>query len=82
MRRFNIEKFVSIGTITPIEIPPALQGGGYLERLPGGTNAPYGWPKMMLVQSQAYRTEYGLIPLPLPTIYTDLEITSIPIPPM
>ena len=57
-----IEKFVAIGTIcaypkfTPVPFKEEELWNGYPEE----TNAPYGLAKkMLLVQSQAYRTEYG-----------------------
>ena len=58
----NIEKFVAIGTVcaypkfTPVPFKEENLWNGYPEE----TNAPYGLAKkMLLVQSQAYRTEYG-----------------------
>jgi GDP-L-fucose synthase len=58
----NIEKFVAIGTIcaypkfTPVPFKEEDLWNGYPEE----TNAPYGLAKkMLLVQSQAYRREYG-----------------------
>jgi len=58
----NIEKFVAIGTIcaypkfTPVPFNEEDLWNGYPEE----TNAPYGLAKkMMLVQSQAYRKQYG-----------------------
>ena len=58
----NIEKFVAIGTIcaypkyTPVPFKEEDLWNGYPEE----TNAPYGMAKkMMLVQSQAYRKQYG-----------------------
>lgn len=61
-RRRGIEKFVAIGTIcaypkfTPVPFREADLWNGYPEE----TNAPYGLAKkMLLVQSQAYRQEYG-----------------------
>jgi GDP-L-fucose synthase len=58
----NTEKFVAIGTIcaypkfTPIPFKEENLWKGYPEE----TNAPYGLAKkMLLVQSQAYRAEYG-----------------------
>ena len=58
----NIEKFVAIGTIcaypkfTPVPFKEEDLWNGYPEE----TNAPYGLAKkMLLVQSQAYRQEYG-----------------------
>ena len=61
-RRFGVSKFVAIGTIcaypkfTPVPFKEDDLWNGYPEE----TNAPYGLAKkMMLVQSQAYRQEYG-----------------------
>jgi len=61
-RLFGIEKFVTIGTIcaypkfTPIPFKEEELWNGYPEE----TNAPYGLAKkMLLVQSQAYRQQYG-----------------------
>jgi GDP-L-fucose synthase len=58
----NVEKFVAIGTIcaypkfTPVPFKEEDLWNGYPEE----TNAPYGLAKkMLLVQSQAYRAEYG-----------------------
>ncbi|MDP2895374.1 MAG: GDP-L-fucose synthase [bacterium] len=58
----GIEKFVAIGTIcaypkfTPVPFKEQDLWNGYPEE----TNAPYGLAKkMLLVQSQAYRREYG-----------------------
>jgi GDP-L-fucose synthase len=58
----NVEKFVAIGTIcaypkfTPVPFKEKSLWSGYPEE----TNAPYGLAKkMLLVQSQAYRAEYG-----------------------
>jgi GDP-L-fucose synthase len=61
-RQQGIEKFVAVGTIcsypkhTPIPFREEELWNGYPEE----TNAPYGLAKkMMLVQSQAYRQQYG-----------------------
>ncbi|VVC04498.1 GDP-L-fucose synthase [Candidatus Bilamarchaeum dharawalense] len=61
-RIFNIKKFVATGTIcaypkfTPVPFHEENLWDGYPEE----TNAPYGLAKkMMLVQSQAYRQQYG-----------------------
>jgi len=58
----QVEKFVAIGTIcaypkfTPVPFKEENLWNGYPEE----TNAPYGLAKkMMLVQSQAYRQQYG-----------------------
>ena len=60
--RRGIEKFVATGTIcaypkfTPVPFRESELWNGY----PDETNAPYGMAKkMMLVQSQAYRQQYG-----------------------
>jgi GDP-L-fucose synthase len=61
-RQAGIEKFVALGTIcaypkfTPVPFKEENLWNGYPEE----TNAPYGWAKkMLLVQSQAYRQQYG-----------------------
>jgi len=61
-RQRNIEKFVALGTVcaypkfTPVPFKEENLWIGYPEE----TNAPYGLAKkMLLVQSQAYRQEYG-----------------------
>jgi GDP-L-fucose synthase len=58
----NVEKFVALGTIcaypkfTPVPFKEEDLWNGYPEE----TNAPYGLAKkMLLVQSQAYRQQYG-----------------------
>jgi GDP-L-fucose synthase len=58
----NLEKFVAIGTVcsypkfTPVPFKEDDLWNGYPEE----TNAPYGLAKkILLVQSQSYRTEYG-----------------------
>ena len=62
-RRFGIDKFVTIGTVcsypkfTPVPFQEDERWNGYPEE----TNAPYGLAKkMLLVQGQAYRQQYGL----------------------
>jgi len=62
-RLFSIEKVVVLGTVcaypkfTPVPFREADLWNGYPEE----TNAPYGLAKkMLLVQAQAYRQEYGL----------------------
>ncbi len=72
-RQFKVDKFVALGTIcaypkyTPVPFKEKDLWNGYPEE----TNAPYGLAKkMMLVQSQAYRAQYGfnsifLLPLNL-----------------
>jgi len=61
-RQFGVEKFVALGTIccypkfTPVPFKEEDLWNGYPEE----TNAPYGLAKkMLLVQSQAYRQQYG-----------------------
>ena len=61
-RRYDVEKFVATGTIcaypkfTPVPFHEDDLWNGYPEE----TNAPYGLAKkMMLVQAQAYRAQYG-----------------------
>lgn len=61
-RLFGVEKFVAIGTVcaypkfTPVPFKEEDLWNGYPEE----TNAPYGLAKkMLLVQSQAYRAQYG-----------------------
>src|SRR3989344_6941093 len=61
-RKAGIEKFVAIGTVcaypklTPVPFKEENLWDGYPEE----TNAPYGLAKkMLLVQSQAYRDQYG-----------------------
>ena len=61
-RRFGIAKFVAVGTIcaypanTPVPFAEEDLWNGYPEE----TNAPYGLAKkMLLVQAQAYRQEFG-----------------------
>jgi GDP-L-fucose synthase len=58
----NIEKFVAIGTICayPKFTPVPFKEDDLWDGYPEETNAPYGLAKkMLLVQSQAYRDEYG-----------------------
>jgi GDP-L-fucose synthase len=61
-RRFGVEKFVAVGTVcaypkfTPVPFREHDLWNGYPEE----TNAPYGLAKkMLLVQAQAYRAQYG-----------------------
>lgn len=61
-RQRNVEKFVAVGTIcaypkfTPVPFREEDLWNGYPEE----TNAPYGLAKkMLLVQAQAYRKQYG-----------------------
>jgi GDP-L-fucose synthase len=61
-RKYNVQKFVAVGTIcaypkhTPVPFKEEDLWNGYPEE----TNAPYGLAKkMLLVQAQAYRQQYG-----------------------
>jgi GDP-L-fucose synthase len=61
-RQYRVEKFVAIGTVcsypkyTPVPFKEEDLWSGYPEE----TNAPYGLAKkMLLVQAQAYRQQYG-----------------------
>ncbi|MCS7228016.1 MAG: GDP-L-fucose synthase [Endomicrobia bacterium] len=86
-RQRGIEKFVAIGTIcaypkyTPIPFKEENLWNGYPEE----TNAPYGLAKkMLLVQAQAYRQQYGfnaiyLLPVNLygPKDNFDLETSHV-----
>ena len=61
-RRMGIAKFVAIGTICayPKFCPVAFKEEHLWDGYPEETNAPYGLAKkMLLVQSQAYRQQYG-----------------------
>jgi len=61
-RQESVEKFVAIGTICayPKFTPVPFKEGDLWNGYPEETNAPYGLAKkMMLVQSQAYRQQYG-----------------------
>jgi GDP-L-fucose synthase len=86
-RQVGIEKFVAIGTIcaypkfTPVPFQEENLWNGYPEE----TNAPYGLAKkMLLVQTQAYRKQYGfnaiyLLPVNLygPKDNFDLESSHV-----
>jgi GDP-L-fucose synthase len=61
-RRFGVEKFVAVGTICayPKITTVPFHEGDLWNGYPEETNAPYGLAKkMMLVQAQAYRQQYG-----------------------
>ena len=69
-RQLKVPKFVAVGTIcsypkfTPVPFREEDLWNGYPEE----TNAPYGLAKkMMLVQSQSYRQEYGFNSIFLPS---------------
>lgn len=80
----NVEKLVAIGTIcsypkyTPVPFKESDLWNGYPEE----TNAPYGLAKkMMLVQSQAYREQYGfnsifLLPVNLYGPYDNFDLET------
>lgn len=86
-RRAGVEKFVAVGTIcaypklTPVPFVEENLWNGYPEE----TNAPYGLAKkMLLVQAQAYREQYGfkaiyLLPVNLygPGDRDDLETSHV-----
>jgi GDP-L-fucose synthase len=61
-RRRGLKKFVALGTICayPKHAPVPFREENLWDGLPEETNAPYGLAKkMLLVQSQAYRAQYG-----------------------
>jgi GDP-L-fucose synthase len=61
-RRLNVRKFVCLGTICayPKFAPVPFREDDLWNGYPEETNAPYGLAKkMLLVQAQAYRQEYG-----------------------
>lgn len=86
-RQFDVDKFIAVGTVcaypkfTPIPFKEEELWNGYPEE----TNAPYGLAKkMMLVQAQAYRAQYGfnaiyLLPVNLygPGDNFDLETSHV-----
>ena len=86
-RQFGVQKFVAVGTVcaypkfTPVPFKEDDLWNGYPEE----TNAPYGLAKkMMLVQAQAYRAQYGfnaiyLLPVNLygPRDNFDLESSHV-----
>ena len=62
-RQYGVEKFVALGTICayPKYAPIPFKEDNLWDGYPEETNAPYGLAKkMMLVQAQAYRAQYGL----------------------
>jgi GDP-L-fucose synthase len=62
-RRHGVEKFVGIGTVCcyPKHTPVPFREEALWDGYPEESNAPYGMAKkMLLVQAQAYREEYGL----------------------
>ena len=83
----GVEKFVAIGTVCayPKFTPVPFKEESFWDGYPEETNAPYGLAKkMMLVQSQTYRQQYGfnsiyLIPINLygPRDNFDLETSHV-----
>ena len=85
--KYGVDKFVAVGTIcaypkyTPVPFKEENLWDGYPEE----TNAPYGLAKkMLLVQAQAYRKQYGfnaIYPLPVnlygPRDNFDLETSHV-----
>lgn len=62
-RKRNLEKFVAVGTICsyPKNTPVPFKEEDFWNGYPEETNAPYGLAKKMLVvQAQAYRQQYGM----------------------
>ena len=86
-RQEDVGKFVAVGTICayPKYTPVPFKEGNLWNGYPEETNAPYGLAKkMMLVQSQAYRQQYGfnsifLLPVNLygPRDNFDLESSHV-----
>lgn len=86
-RRYEVEKFVALGTICsyPKFAPVPFREEDLWNGYPEETNAPYGLAKkMLLVQSQSYRTQYGfnsiyLLPVNLygPTDNFDLGTSHV-----
>jgi GDP-L-fucose synthase len=86
-RQFGVEKFVVTGTVCayPKFTPTPFSEDHLWEGYPEETNAPYGLAKkMLLVQAQAYRVQYGfnaiyLLPVNLygPRDNFDLETSHV-----
>jgi GDP-L-fucose synthase len=86
-RLFGLEKFVALGTVCayPKFAPVPFSEDNLWDGYPEETNAPYGLAKkMLLVQSQAYRDQYGfnsiyLLPVNLygPSDNFDLETSHV-----
>ena len=86
-RQFGVEKFVATGTVCayPKWTPTPFKEDNLWDGYPEETNAPYGLAKkMMLVQAQAYRAQYGfnaiyLLPVNLygPRDNFDLETSHV-----
>ena len=85
--RRGVEKFVAVGTICayPKDTPVPFREESLWDGYPEETNAPYGLAKkMLLVQAQAYRKQYGfnaIFPLPVnlygPRDNFDLESSHV-----
>jgi len=85
--RAGVSKFVAVGTICayPKHTPIPFKEESLWEGYPEETNAPYGLAKkMLLVQAQAYRQQYGfnaIFPLPVnlygPGDNFDLETSHV-----
>lgn len=61
-RKFEVDKFVALGTVCayPKHTPVPFKEEDLWDGYPEETNAPYGLAKkMLLVQSKAYRKQYG-----------------------
>jgi GDP-L-fucose synthase len=86
-RLYGLEKFVALGTVCayPKFTPAPFREESLWDGYPEETNAPYGLAKkMLLVQSQAYRDQYGfnsiyLLPVNLygPRDNFDLETSHV-----
>lgn len=86
-RQYGLEKFVAVGTVCsyPKFAPIPFREDDIWNGYPEETNAPYGLAKkMLLVQSQAYRAQYGfnsifLAPVNLygPRENSDLETSHV-----
>ncbi|MER3413579.1 MAG: GDP-fucose synthetase [Armatimonadota bacterium] len=83
-RRAGVEKFVQLGTVCsyPKNATPPFREDGLWDGYPEETNAPYGVAKkMLLVQLQAYREQYGfngvyLIPVNLYGPYDNFDLET------
>jgi len=80
-RREGVQKFMAIGTVCayPKYTPVPFKEEDLWEGYPEETNAPYGIAKkILLVQAQAYREQYGFMPsICCRLTCMDREITSI-----
>jgi GDP-L-fucose synthase len=85
--KYGVDKFVAVGTICayPKNTPVPFKEENLWDGYPEETNAPYGLAKkMLLVQAQAYRQQYGfnaIFPLPVnlygPRDNFDLETSHV-----